>query len=472
MAYQNPQSVAIQPGFTDQILSGFDATYYNTTLVQAYANDIINKYGDQGFSDFMMISALGGRRGISNDTYYGWERGFLNQSITANATVTASGAGASVAFALIAGNVVSSTNKTFVRVGDIIVNLTTKDRLRVSAVSVNTSTHVATVTAFPLDGTATVTVTTADVFMIIGNAFDEGTGQPESIQNTWYKYSTRTQIVKDTYSLSGSQLTNQPQWFQGPNGSFISEGGYAAEYRMALKMAYTMIYGQTNTNTSNITARTTTGLDNEISSRGLVVDYGATVSDFGVADLISVKNSQLRRWSSNLMLCWLPTGMLDALTTSLLSSSYLNNSNINNATTKLAAMGYVGGDMSAIQSLSTTFGWDEVNVSGMSFLLKNLRMLNDPQGAGASDTGFTQSTGYVIPMNKTENKETGDLASRIELVYKSLNGVNRLFNVTQDGRASSKQIGQYDIDALYYSAEYGWMFRGLEQFTKLNLTGV
>lgn len=470
MAFQNPQSVAIQPGFTDQILSGFDATYYNTTLVQAYANDIINKYGDQGFSDFMMISALGGRRGISNDTYYGWERGFLNQSITANENVTAAGAGQSVEFNLIAGNVVTATGKTFVRVGDIIVNLTTKDRLRVSSVVVTSG--VAAVTAFPLSGAATVTVTINDVFMIIGNAFDEGTGQPESIQNTWYKYSTRTQIVKDTYSLSGSQLTNQPQWFQGPNGSFISEGGYAAEYRMALKMAYTMIYGQANTNT-NITARTTTGLDNEISARGLVVDYGTTTADFGVQALIDVKNSQLRRWSSNLMLCWLPTAMLDSLTESLLTSSYLNNANINNATTKLAAMGYVGGDMNAIQQLSTTLGWDEVNVSGMSFILKNLRMLNDPQGAGAAgyDTGFTQKTGYVIPMNKTENKETGDLSSRIELVYKSLNGVNRLFNVTQDGRASSKQIGQYDIDALYYSAEYGWMFRGLEQFTKLNTTG-
>jgi hypothetical protein len=467
MAYQNPQSLPITPGFDATFMSAFDATYYDTTLVQAYANNIINKYGDQGMSDFMFITSLGGRRAIQNDTYYGWERGFLNQSITANAAVTGT-TGGQIEFALVAGDVTSLGN-TFVRENDVILNLRNGQRLIVNGVTVASS--IATLKAAPLDGTVAAAVAVNDVFCIIGNAFDEGTGQPESIQNTWYKYSTRTQIVKDTYSISGSMDTNQPQWFQGPDGSFFAEGAMAAEYRMALKMAYTMIYGQKNTN-AGVTQRTTTGLDNEIRNRGLILDYGAAATDFTVEDLIAVKDAQLRRWSGNLFLCWLPLTMQNSLNESLLSANYLNNSNIQNATERIMSKTFVGNNKEAVDNLRTTLGWDAVNVGGAMFVLKNLSILNDPKGAGASLTGFTQNTGYVIPLGKTENKETGDLASHVELVYKAQGGKNRLFEVTQDGRASVRKIGPNDVNTLYYSAEYGWMFRGMEQFTMLNTTGV
>lgn len=463
MAFQNPQSVAIQPGFTDTILSGYDATYFNTTLVQAYAQDIINKYGDQGQSDFLMLTSLGGRRGIANDTYFGWERGFYDRFITANETVTAGGAGQSVTFDLVAGDV-TSLGKTFVRVNDILLNNNTMDRLYVSSVTV--AGGVATVVASPLDGTATVTVTTGDTFAIVGNAFAEGTGQPESIQTTWYKYQTRTQIVKDTYSLSGSQDTNQPQWTQGPQGSFFAEGAFIAEHRMIKKMATTMIYGSLNTNAA-VPVRTTTGLDKEIEARGFVHDYGATVADFTRADLRVVATEMQKRWGGNLYLAWLPMPMLSAINDSLFSD--LSNGNLVNSVNRLLADNFVGGDMKAVESLQTTFGWNAINLDGTMFVLKNLRVLNDPQGVAASATGDPQTTGYVVPMSKTENRETGDLASHIELVYKSRGGTNRLFDVNTDGKVSNSKVGQFDINAIYYLAEYGFMFRGMERFTKLKV---
>jgi hypothetical protein len=464
MPFQNPQSVAIQPGFNDVILSGFDATYFNTTLVQAYAQDIINKYGDQGQSDFLMLTSLGGRRGISNDTYFGWERGFYDRFITSNATVTAGSAGGAVTFALVAGDVTAS-GKTFVRQNDIIMNNSTMDRLFV--VSVNVLSGVATVVARPLDGTSTVTVTANDTFAIIGNAFAEGTGQPESIQTTWFKYFTRTQILKDTYSLSGSQDTNQPQWVQGPQGSFFAEGAFIAEYRMIKKMANTMLYGTLNTN-SAVPVRTTTGLDAEIESRGYIQEYGATVADFGREDLRNIATEMQKRWGGNLYLSWLPMPMLRAINDDLYDDT--SNGNLINAVNRLLADNFVGGDMKAVESLQTTFGWNAINLDGTMFVLKNLRVLNDPQGVAASDTGQPQGIGYVVPMNKTENRETGDLASHIELVYKSRGGVNRLFDVTTDGKVSPSKVGQFDINALLYLAEYGWFFRGMERFTKLKQT--
>jgi hypothetical protein len=463
MAFLNPQSAPIQPGFNDVILSGFDATYQNTTLVQAYANDIINKYGDQGQSDFLMLTSLGGRRGIANDTYYGWERGFYDRFITSNQAVTAGSAGAAITFNLAAGDVTTPLGKTFVRIGDILLNNANMQRLYVSNIVVTSG--VAAVTASPLGGASvTAAVAVGDTLAIIGNAFAEGVGQPESIQTTWFKYLTRTQILKDTYSLSGSQDTNQPQWFQGPEGSFFSEGAFIAEHRMIKKMATTMIYGQLNNN-AGIPVRTTTGLDIEIGNRGYTLPYGATVADFGREDLRAIATEMQKRWGGNLYLTWLPMPMLSAINDSLFND--LSNGNLMNAVNRLVADNFVGGDMKAVESLSTTFGWNAVNIDGTMFVLKNLRVLNDPQGVAASSTGKPQSTGYVVPMNKTENRETGDLASHIELVYKSRGGVNRLFDVNRDGKSSPVKIGQFDINAIYYLAEYGWMFRGLERFSKL-----
>lgn len=467
MAYMNPQGLPT-PGLTDSYMSNFDATYYNTTLVPAYAKTIINKYGDQGLSDFLFIASIGGREAITSDLYSSWERGFLTQTITAAEGVTGGSAGAAITFDLTAGAVTSLGN-AFVRVNDTLINLTSEQAYIVDDVTVSGGT--ATITVTPLLGSVTAAVLTNDVLMIIGNAWDEGTEQPESIQNSWYKYTSRPQIFKDTYMLSGSMKTNQPQWYQGPDGTFISEGAMAAEYRMAKAAAYTMLYGTSKTNAA-VSQRTSTGLHNEVSARGLVYDYGTAATDFTVDDLIAVKNAQLKRWAGNLFLAWVPTPMQDSLNASLLSANYLNNSNIQNATEKLMSNTFVGNNKVAVENLQTTLGWDAVNVAGVTFVIKNLAMLNDPQGAGASATGFTQKTGYVIPLNTTEDRDTGDLKSHVQLIYKAMNGYNRLFNVTRDGRASDRQIGPRDVDALYYSAEMGWHFRGLEQFTKLNTTGV
>ena len=453
MAFQNPQSVGIQPGFNDVILSGYDATYFNTTLVQAYAQDIINKYGDQGQSDFLMLTSLGGRRGIANDTYFGWERSFYDRSMTSAETVTAGGAGQELQFDLVPGDVTAS-GKTFVRKNDILLNNSTMDRLFVREVSVLSGT--ATLKVVPLNVLTTVTITNGDTFAVIGNAFEEGVGQPESIQTTWFKYSTRTQIEKDTYSLSGSQDTNQPQWTQGPQGSFFAEGAFIAEHRMIKKMATTMIYGSLNTN-PGVPVRTTTGLDSEIESRGFIHDYGTSVADFTRADLRVVATEMQKRWGGNLYLAWLPMPMLSAINDSLFSD--LSNGNLVNSVNRLLADNFVGGDMKAVESLQTTFGWNAVNIDGTMFVLKNLRVLNDPMGVAASSSGKPQTTGYIVPMNKTENRETGDLASHIELVYKSRGGTNRLFDVNTDGKVSTSKVGPLDINAIYYLAEYGFMFR-------------
>jgi hypothetical protein len=76
-------------------------------------------------------------------------------------------------------------------------------------------------------------------------------------------------------------------------------------------------------------------------------------------------------------------------------------------------------------------------------------------------------------MNKVEYIENGKSAfgDHVEFVYKSMDGYNRLFELTLDGRAAPLPIGEYDLRKSYLTAEAGWFFRGLEQFAKTNNSG-
>ena len=107
----------------------------------------------------------------------------------------------------------------------------------------------------------------------------EGTDQPISSQSFWTKYNWKTQIFKETYTLSGTQKTNAPQWMEVEYGDgktkkmngFFYEGQDEAEYRLIKQIALSMIFGQSQTNVSsgadNI-PNTFSGLDAEITSRG------------------------------------------------------------------------------------------------------------------------------------------------------------------------------------------------------------
>ena len=91
--------------------------------------------------------------------------------------------------------------------------------------------------------------------------------------------------------------------------------------------------------------------------------------------------------------------------------------------------------------------------------------MNDPTVVQAA--ALLKGQGYIIPMDKTEDKETGGLANRVELLYKDMGGYSRMMEFTEDGRASARKIGPLDIRAQYLSTEYAWNFRGLKQFTKI-----
>lgn len=482
MAFSSP--VAAPSGLNGSLLSLFDASYTSGLLVPHYLRTLKNKFGDNGLSDFQLLMGLGMKRGVQNVTGWHWEKGLYDAPIVVNTTVAAPGAGVELTFVsdTTAGSISSPVPSfpyvdqfagyTYAKVGQILMN-TSQATLPLYLVTEVTGVNVK---IKPLNPLTNFAATAGDVFVVTGSAWDEGTAQPVSSQSFWTKYTWKTQIFKETYELTGTQKTNAPQWMEVEYGEgkskkmngFFYEGQDEAEYRLIKQIALSMVFGQNTTNTvGGSMPQTFSGLDAEIVNRGYSHTIGGAT--FGVADLRTIASVMSRRYSSNLFLTWLTNELYSELNQEISSGSSayeLGNANLVNATTQSIADVFFGGNMEQTQTLFSTFSWQALNIDGYNFALKNARFMQDPATTAANVSSSLRNRGWVIPLNKVADAE-GVLRNRIELVYKEMDGYSRFMEITDDGRASARKIGPYDVAKLYLSSDLGFDFFTLEQFTRI-----
>jgi len=321
--------------------------------------------------------------------------------------------------------------------------------------------------------------------VVVGSAWGEGTNQPTSSQSFWVKYFWQTQIFKETYELTGTQKTNQPQWMEVEYGDgkskkmsgFFYEGQDEAEYRLIKQIALSMIFGKANTNAtinpSTSTAyvpNTFSGLDAQIASRGVDLVVQNTLE---IADLRAMANAMSKRYSSNLFLLWLTQELYSSLNDSANTAGTgivngFGNANVNALNQSVADI-FFGGKMNDVESLMGTLSYNGLVIDGYNFMVKQARFMQDPNTTAVLDAATAPNLryrGWAIPLNKMADAE-GVLRNRIELVYKEMDGYSRFMEVTDDGRASARKIGQTDVPRLYLSSDLGFDFYCLEQFGRL-----
>lgn len=457
------------PGLTGTLLSQFDATYQWTTLAPNYSRMLKAKYGDQGYSLFLMFYNLGMKEAVQTPKGSTWEKGFIKALFSSSASAGPYTAG-QTATVILAASEIDADGYSYPLVGDVWMHMETG----VQGLILTNS--AGTLTIKPLLSTeAWGTIEAGDTFIKIGTAFAEGTDHPIGRQNYWYKYYWQTQIFKTTYALSGTQLTNQPQWnrldYVDNNGGiagydFWTEGTTDAEYQMMSDFAYTFFFGKTATNTS--IPRTSTGLDYEITQRGINYAAGNT---FDRTDLQLIGEELSQVWGGNTYLALMNLNDYQSLNSDILTD--LANTNIALTTQAQVSDMFYGGDMAKTQSLTSTFDWNAVIIDGFTYFIKRNRIMDDPKGAGASastsfqDSGFMTRKNYIVPMNKTTDRN-GSTADHISFKYASRNGYNRLMEITENGRAATVPVGRTDFREYLLSAEAGWSFSCLEHFVLTN----
>lgn len=451
-----PQAIA--EVYATDVLSGFD--FYKPD----YLEKLFRRYGDQGMSYFQLLRTMGFETPTGRDTYGHFEENRTHEVFHSLNTVTASTAGADQSITLESQDL-DSNLKFYPRVGAVV---TYPNEAVGTIVAINTSTPSAPVlTIRPHDATETLpTVNAGDTLIITSSIWPEGSDQPVGAVKGTYKYENDAQIIKETMTVTGTELVNQT-WFTkyGDDGKTIvgyyTVGLMDIDYRMNLNIDGALLFGKRVTNTSHVDATTgyafkgTEGLFPFIRRLGNVNDIAAgafAVTDFDVVDR-TLDQQGVSKYSLTMPGINRHQEMENVLVT------YFTDTNITFARQTVNEEIF-----NSNESLGAVVNFKYLTKSERIFMFKRFNNLNNPKTYGA--TGY-QMPNYAVfmPVGSTKDAGTKKLVNNIGCRYRALGAYSRRMEVYQVGGAGAGlKVSSIDNLNTYQRAHIGAHFAAGNQF--------
>ncbi len=408
---------AIQSVFTRDIVSSFDI------VKPAFLSTLMKRRGDQGGEYFNMLNELGWKLGVSNELYGHFEDDFIHENFVADGASTAVGAGDLILITITTPDV-DASNRFYPRLNDIIQTQDGKNGI-ITAINVGTPASPV-LTVEPLDVTDQIVVADQETIIIISNSFSEGSDQPLSAFSGTFKYENDLQIIKETITATGTEMTDG-LWFneiKDPGDTtgkrilgYQVKGQLDAEYRIRQKMEGALLFGQRTTNPDaldpfNATlVKTTEGLVPYVERLGNTLNYTSgtlTLPKFDEIDKI------LDQEFAPENVCFFQGLELYQEVDNLLAD-FLKDTNI------MFTKEVMGG-----KDVNINFKY--LNKSGRNYAFKKLPSLSNPKLWGAS--GYNEiGLGILVPLGEKKDASSGKSLSRIGYRYKQLGPYNRMMEV-------------------------------------------
>ena len=351
---------------------------------------LIKTYGNQGITGFLQL--VGATKAIAqNDEVQYWEETRLHQKQvgTSNGTLTVTvddSAGESV----------------YVRNGDVLLD--GKNKFYVSSVLANTTTPADTdITLIALDGSSTIG-SGAVTLPIVGNLFAQGSDQPdEFIESGIVKRVNPFMIMKEVYSVTGSQATNIG-WINLGNGDYRWYLKSEADTRQRFmdKREMMMLLGEKTSSLGDIAG--SEGYFSAIEDRGIVHD-GVISTLTEIDDIVKVFDKEGGASEYALYVNRVQDLAIDDMLAA--QNSY-------------GTGGTSYGSFNNSAETAINLGFRSFNRGGYTFHKHDWKLLNDPTLLG--DGSYA---GVAVPMAQVADAKTGDKAPALEMNYKAANGYSR-----------------------------------------------
>ena len=367
---------------------------------------LIKRYGNQGITGLMEL--LGNKKETTQQTFEHYEETFLHNHFTG---VLGDGNGTldvDTAFSDDAGN----AGNVAMRVGDLLLGGSgtlyyvlsgSVDDYVIKKVSDN---------SLASDGADTK-------FTIIGNAHAERTEQPVGITPRVDQYQNKCQIIKESFTVSGSEATNviyvkvSNQEF-GTGYLWYLQGEADTYQRFMDYSELAMIVGDAGggslTDASSNSVVTTEGLLKFIENKGQTMDLGSsaiTMADFDAA----VKSLDKHRGAKEMALYAGINLSLDIDDLLAAQGAY-------------AAGGANYGTFANSKDMALNLGFNSFHRGGYTFHKKTYDLFNRPDllgGDGFKFNGF----GMCIPMDNQRDPRSGESIPSLRMRYKAANGYSR-----------------------------------------------
>ena len=360
---------------------------------------LIKTYGNQGITGFLQL--VGATKAVAtNDEVQYWEEERLHKKQAGSmAAITAADATV-VLTAASAGDVI-------VRLQDVVL-VNGSERALVTGIS----TAAITLTALSSDGFSAASLNASASVPVIGNLYAQGSDQPgEFIESGITKRTNPFMIMKEVYSVTGSQATNIG-WINLGNGDYRwylkSEGD--TRQRFMDKREMMMLLGE------KVTASGITDIDGSegyfaaIEDRGIV--QSGLINTIGeVDDIVKVFDKEGAASEYALYV----NRAQDLAIDDMLAAGQLASGT--SATTVGAA---AFGSFSNSPETALNLGFRSFARGGYTFHKHDWKLLNDPTLLADSDF-----YGVAVPMAQVADAKTGEKAPALEMNYKAANGYSR-----------------------------------------------
>ena len=411
-----PSSVAVAT--TSNYISTGDLIASGTTTAGTLSQrdvdeQLVKRYGNQGITGLMEL--LGTKKETTAQTFEHYEEALLHNSFTGSI----SGDDLTVA----SGNRDSAGN-TAVRDGDLILGNSgttyyvtgqhddglassqPEEQFRIKVVSTG----------------AVAAGQTDTTFAIVGNAYAEQTGQPIGLTPRVHHYSNKCQIIKESFTVSGSEATNavyvkvnSPEHGSGYLWYLKGEADTYQRFQDYAELAMIVGTGSSVLEDGNVDGAggsvvTTEGLLPFIENKGQSMDLGSsaiTMADFDAA----VKSLDKYRGSKEMALYAGIDLSLDIDDLLASQGAY-------------AAGGANYGTFANNKDMALNLGFNSFSRGGYTFHKKTYDLFNRPDLLGADGFNYN-GYGMCIPMDSQKDAKSGEKIPSLRMRYKAANGYSR-----------------------------------------------
>jgi hypothetical protein len=421
------------------------------------SEQLVKRYGDQGITG--LLELMGAKAPTTQTTFEHYEEAFLHNDLVFQFdTPVVAGATTSEAITIAAGSLHDS--KSALRAGDIIL-LEDGTQCYVQA---KTSQTAATI--FPLTSAGFITLNAGSVdvnAVIIGNAFPEGSAQPEGLTPRIHEYSNQVQIIKESFEVTGSEATNvvyvKVDNQEMGSGYLWYLKGEADTYKRFMDFAeIQMVLGQDMTNSTLVAAGNSVSLDGSsytldtlrgtegllpfIENKGQTMDLGGTAITMTEVDNIVKSLDKYRGAKEN--------ALYAGINLSLDIDDLLGEQNAYHST------GANYGTFENNRDMALNLGFNSFVRGGYTFHKKTYDLFNHPKLLGATGQVYN-GYGMIIPMDTQKDAKSGEMIPSLRIRYKAANGYSRDMEHWLTGSAVlQNKTNTEDVLKSHYRCERGF----------------
>lgn len=411
---------------------------------------LVERFGSQNLTS--LLTFMGAKDSVDSTTFLHYEEDWLHQTFRFSATVSSGTSFSNVAIVPVLGAASDSVDTlAFVRVNDIIMN-ELGEQARVTAVTPADTTF--TISGVGINGGNFSATTSMDI-AIVGNAWLEGTDQPDGITPLVNEYKNYTQIIKDSYDATGSAKTEKI-WFEveGANGQsgylWTFKGEKDTYKRFNNYMEMQMIVGQAQVGTAT-SPYMTEGLE-QFARSGNTYQYDAWDLD-DIDAMIDRLDAQ--------------RGAMENLFIQGHSLKQDFDSAIRNAD-NFASGAILYGAFNGNKDIAIGFGFDSYYRSGFTFHSQRYAPFSYPKMLGALGNRY-KGAGCVIPVGEYIDPNSGAATPSLRIRYKAAEGYSREMQSWVTGSAGlATPTNENDGLQVHYLTERAFEGFGNNRFIWVN----